>query len=114
MSGSILACTPDFKCLGGSGAACAEGYEGFMCSSCTDGYFYTDGWCAPCDSPSLNLTLRVLDVAFLVILVNLIAFAPRPFLRRLAFWITLFQVRLGVLDDTVVVDVVGVVDVIGC
>ena len=88
----MVLCVPDFKCLGGADSACAEGYEGFVCSSCAAGYYYTDGFCAVCDSPTVDVSLRVIDGLFLIVMVALITCAPRPFLRRFAFWLTMFQV----------------------
>jgi hypothetical protein len=61
-----LQCSPRDACVGGKGpTGCADGYTGFMCASCRDGYFRNEGGrCEGC--PSFPLT-QILAVAIVIL-----------------------------------------------
>ena len=46
----IHECPIEGSCLGGNPSQCAEGYQGLLCASCSDGYaMYEDNHCTNCE-----------------------------------------------------------------
>ncbi|RYH21675.1 hypothetical protein EON65_20285 [archaeon] len=65
---AVLQCPVVDGCIGGSAtgnALCAVGYEGPLCSVCSDGYFFKDGLCQSCDSTNeMSITVIVIIALF--------------------------------------------------
>eukprot|EP01031_Cornospumella_fuschlensis_P030162 gene30162-36437_t len=61
---AVLQCPIADGCIGGAAtgnALCAIGYEGPLCSVCSDGYYFGDGLCQSCDSTNeMSMTVIVL------------------------------------------------------
>lgn len=69
----ILNCKPPAteRCIGGPASDCGQGYEGYLCGSCSDGYFEDKaraGACTRCSSDGGYFTGIVANLALVLIL----------------------------------------------
>ena len=95
-------CPQRLSCLGGGDSACAEGHEGPLCGTCSEGYYRRDTGCQECDStgvPSVALYASggslILILAFLYMYVQL----RRSVLKRAAEETTAVSVAEGAVDS---------------
>lgn len=75
---AVLSCPVVDGCIGGTAtgnALCALGYEGPLCSVCSDGYYYGDGLCQSCDSTNeMSITVIVIIALFGLLISAVLAY----------------------------------------
>jgi len=65
--GIFIPCSPPHVCLGGPHSKCAEGYSGFRCGVCADGFYYNSDECSAC--PETPFWLTILAVGSILVFI---------------------------------------------
>jgi hypothetical protein len=96
ISGEIYRCEPAEACIGGQNYACADGYEGELCSRCEDKFYSNGALCMACGGVGASIALMVFDAAFVGVLLAGILFVREPVLNNMMGIIGIAQLLRGV------------------
>ena len=105
----VYACPIAGSCLGGMKSSCSEGYEGFLCGVCSQGYHKVISSCQKCPTVGWNIGGIVLAVFLLFLIILPLVFGRKMrgksgrsvtdvVLARLKILVGFYQVLSGTLD----------------
>eukprot|EP00727_Mastigamoeba_balamuthi_P005371 m51a1_g14832 hypothetical protein (4244) ;mRNA; f:692485-711070 len=95
-SGFVTKCRPKSRCLGGRDAACASGYTGSFCGSCTKGYYLNGDLCLQCRDWWFYI-LCAAFAAFVAMLLSSLMGMPKRKLYHMFWAIMFFQAIVAVV-----------------
>jgi hypothetical protein len=99
-SGIIVRCDPPERCAGGRDAACATGYEGRECASCSPGWFSQEsGLCISCSSATARreaIALILATVIFCTVFILSVVFMPDRLLNHVVTILATLQISASV------------------